>query len=882
MQKNILILLLLLICVAPRVVGQIDESTNFSVYYSSPQQVVIAGVEIKGVRYLDRDLLIQLSGLTVGKEIYMPGEDFSTAIKKLWGQGLFSDIKIEAVRQEGNRVWIEIYLQEMPRLSDVNYFGVSKSEKDDIEKKVLLLKGSQITENQVNNAQRIIKNIFLEKGFLNADVRIVQRNDTLQTNSVFLDIHVDKKEKVRVQNITVHGNKDVKDFTLEWAMKKTNARRLRNLFRTKKYLEDKYEEDKINLVKKYNEKGYRDAIILNDTVYPADRKNRVNIEMWVEEGNRYYFGDIKWLGNTIYASEDLSNLLGIRKGDIFDQKLLDKRLIEDEDAVLNLAYQNNGYLFSGIHPIESSVNNDSINYDMIVVEGTQATINKVNIKGNTKTHEHVARRELRVYPGDLYSRENIIRSIRELAQLGHFDQESIVPDMVPHQQDGTVDVDFSLTEKANDQIELSGGWGAGMFVGSVGLKFSNFSAQNIFNKSAWRPLPSGDGQTLSLRYQTSGKYYQTVSLSFIEPWLGGTKPNSLSTSFSWSKMNFSANKYMNNYLNSYSYNPYYGYGGYGGYGDYYDPYGYYYDPYSYMQNTTTEKTEDQIWETLAVGIGYGYRLKWPDDFFTVYHEVSFEYYRLKNMENMFYELRDDGKVNGQFMNINFKTVIGRNSLDNPLFTRSGSQFSIGVKFTPPYSLINGKNYEDPKMKNKERYRWIEYHKWNFKGQMFTPLTKNRNLVFRAAVELGFLGYYNKNLNSPFEGFIVGGSGMSGYNYYGSEYISMRGYPDFSLSQHLSSRGGNMYSKYTMELRYPIIMQQSANIYALTFIEAGNAHSNFKNYSPFKLYRSAGVGVRVYLPMFGLMGVDWGYGFDQLPGNAGGRKGEFHFTMGQSF
>ncbi len=871
--------------------GQEADSTLFSVYYASPKKLTIAGIDIAGIRYLDRDVLVQLSGLKIGQEVSIPGEEVTTAIKKLWQQGLFSDVRISAPRISGNEVWLEIFLQERPRLGDVNYFGVTKSEKDDIVEKVLLLKGGQLTDNQVNNAQRLIRNIFLEKGFLNTEVNIIQRDDSTQANTIILDIRVDKKEKVKIEDILIHGNDQVSAFTLEWAMKKTNARKLVNFFRTKKYLEDKFTDDKYNLIKKYNQKGYRDAVVLRDSVYASDRKNRVNIDLWVEEGNKYFFRDIRWVGNTVYPSDYLGALLGIKKGDVFDQKLLNKRLQEDEDAMINVAYQDNGYLFSQVEPVEVNIENDSIDLEMRIYEGKQATISKIEIAGNTKTHEHVARRELRTYPGDLYSKNNIIRSIRELAQLGHFDPEAIVPDVIPHPEDGTVDIKYKLEEKANDQVELSGGWGAGMFVGSVGLKFANFSARNIFNKEAWRPLPSGDGQTLSLRYQTSGQYYKTASLSFYEPWLGGKKPNSFSASFSYSRVNFSANNYYQNYYN----NPYYGYGGYSpygyggyspyGYGGYggYSPYGYGYYPsyqYDYTQKDT-DKSDDEIWETLAFSLGYGYRLSWPDDYFTVTHEAAFEHYFLQNMASYFDFLADEeGKVNGTSNNVSFRTTLGRNSVDNPLYSRQGSSFSLSLKFTPPYSWFSDKDWGSSKISNSERYRWIEYHKWSFKGQAFNPISRNRNLVLRTAFELGFLGYFNQHRQSPFEGFIVGGSGMSGYSYYGTDYVSLRGYQDYSLSYRRN--GSKMYSKFTVEMRYPVTLKPSATIYLLTFLEGGNTNDLFRNYNPFKLYRSAGVGVRIYLPMFGLMGIDWGYGFDRIPWSRDAGKSQFHFVMGQQF
>jgi len=894
--KSTITLTLFFLVTVPSLFAQEVDSTNFSIYYSSAKEYTIADIQVSGIRYLDKNVLVQLSGLTVGKEIMVPGDDITQAIKKLWQQGLFSDVKITATKVVQDRIWLDIYLQERPRLSDFNFYGVSKSEKDDITEKVLLLKGSQITDHQVNSTERTIMNLFHGKGFLNTEVNIVQRDDSTQNNSVILDIYVDKKEKVKVNNIEIHNNEAISDVKLEKAMKKTNEKSLRNFFKTKKFLQEEYDKDKISMVDKYNEKGYRDAVIVSDSVTQVQvgrkDKTRVNIDIDVEEGDKYYFGDIKWVGNTVYPSDYLSLRLGINKGDVFNQKILDKRLF-DNDEGLNNVYLDQGYLFFNLEPVEVNINNDTIDYEMRIYEGKQATINEVRIVGNTKTHEHVARRELRTFPGDLFSKTLLMRSYRELAQLGHFDPESINPDVQPNPEDGTVDIEYQLQEKANDQIELSGGWGAGMFVGSVGLKFANFSVRNIFNKEAWRPLPTGDGQTLSLRYQTSGKYYRTVSLSFMEPWLGGKKPNSFSVSLSHSRYNFSANKYRSSYgygNSGYGYSPY-GYSGgyspYGGYGGY-SPYGGYggYGGYGYPQyqyNYDAEgddNADDQIWETTALALGYGYRLSWPDDYFTVYHEVSFEHYNLQNMAGYFSYLADeDGQVNGTSNNLNFKTVFGRSSVDQPLYPRNGSDFSLSIKLTPPYSWLTNKDYSQ--VKNSEKFKWIEYHKWLFKGQVYNPLTKNTNLVLRTAFEFGFLGYYDKNRQSPFEGFIVGGSGMSGYNMYGTDYVSLRGYKDYSLSS--NSNGSNMYSKFTMELRYPVTLKPSATIYTLAFLEAGNANQSFQNYSPFKLNRSAGVGVRIFLPMFGLMGIDWGYGFDPIPGRTADNWGsQFHFVIGQQF
>ena len=889
MHKIKLFIVLLLISVKVFSQEAESDSTNFSIYYSSPKEYVISGLDVQGIRYLDTQVLLQISGLAIGDKITVPGDAVTNAIKKLWNHGLFSDVKITADKIVGDNIWLRINLQERPRLADVNFSGVSKSEKDDITKKVLLLKGSQVTDNQLRTAEKIIKNIFLDKGFLNTTVNVLQRDDTTQTNSVILDINVDKKEKVKVSEIVFHGNENLKSGMLEKSMKKTKAKKIKNFFSSKKFLTEKYDEDKINLIKKYNEKGYRDATVTKDSITKLDN-DKVRLDLWVEEGNKYFFRDIKWVGNTIYPSEYLSARLGIKKGDVFDQKLLDKRTKDDEDAVSS-DYLDHGYLFFNLTPMETRVDADSIDLEMRIQEGRQATIDKIIISGNTKTNEHVARRELRTLPGDLFSKADIIRTVRELSQLGHFDPEAINPDVRPHPDNGTVDINYELVEKANDQIELSGGWGANMFVGTIGLKFSNFSVRNILNKEAWRPLPTGDGQALSLRAQTSGKFYKSYSFTFTEPWFGGRKPNSFTLSFSHSKVNYSAN---NSYSSMYN-DPYSSYGGYGGgyggygggYGGYgsYSPYGYGYGGYgsSYDYGTNYTYTDqssanDQIQITSAISMGYGYRLRWPDDYFTMYHEVSFQHYQLQNMAGYYYFLNDgSGTGNGGFNNFSFKTAFGRNSMDNPLYTRRGSSFTLSLQLTPPYSLLNGVDYS--KVGLSERYKWIEYHKWMFKGDWYSPLSKNTNLVLHTKFEYGFLGHYNKYRQSPFEGFRVGGSGMSGYNLYGSDIVSLRGYKDYSLS---SSQGSNIYNKLSMELRYPVILKPSSTIYVLGFLEAGNAWNDFSDYNPFKLHRSAGAGVRIFLPMFGLMGIDWGYGFDQVPGQSDAAGSQFHFVIGQQF
>jgi outer membrane protein insertion porin family len=845
--------------------SQTPDSTSFSIYYSSPREYVIGGIDIVGIRYLDKDMLKEYSGVKVGDEITVPGDQITQIIKKFWKQGLFSDVKINASKIVDN----EIFLQERPRLSKVNYSGVKKSELEDLKEKVLLLEGGQVVDAQLVSAERIITNYFKEKGFLNTEVHIVQKDDPEKENSVILDIKVDKKEKVKISELVFHGVSKVKVGLLERVMKKTNDKKLRNFFLTKKFQEDLYDKDKVSVIEKYNELGYRDAIITRDTIIKNDADNSVKVELWIEEGNKYFIRNFRWVGNTIYPSPYLDSYLGISKGSIYNQKQLDKRLTSDNDALSNL-YLDNGYLFFNINPVETNIQNDSIDLEMRIFEGKQATIDKIIIQGNTKTHEQIARRELYTLPGDLFSKTKLMRSYRQLAQLGHFDQEKIGIDPIPNQENGTVDIKYSLIERANDQVELSGGWGQGMFVGSIGLKFTNFSAQNIFNKSAWKPLPTGDGQTLSLRAQTNGKYYQQYSFTFMEPWFGGKKPNNFSFSIYYSKLTRTDAAYSYNN----PYNNYYDYGNsYGGLGNNYGSnYG---SNYGQQDLTNAKVTAYQI--TYGASLGYGYRLSWPDDYFTVYHELSAQHYKL--LEWPYYFL-STGDIN----DFSFKTVFSRNSIDNPLYSRRGSSFSLSVELTPPYSLINGKDYGAKDMSQKQRYNFLEYHKWLFNVKWFTPLDRSEKFVLHTKYEFGLLGYYNENRKSPLEGFKMGGDGMSGYDIYGSDNIGQRGYANGSMTATIAgASAANIYSKATIELRYPITLSESANIYALAFLEAGNSWYDFKKFNIFDLKRAAGVGVRFWLPMFGLLGIDWGYGFD-MPNNGGSSsaKSQFHFVIGQQF
>lgn len=819
------------------------------VYYSSPKTYEIAGIVVTGIgEHYDSETLVQYSGLRVGEEIKIPGDVITKAIKKLYGYGLFSDVAIFIDRTEGNKVYLNIRLAERHKLSRINYIGLKKSEENKLKEKVNWLPGTQVTDNQISNLKRIIERYFKEKGYYNTNIKILRRDDPENENFVILDVSVERNNKIKIEDIVIAGNKEVKVGKLKRAMKKTKEKSLVNLFKSAKYIEENYEEDKYNLLDKYNELGYRDAAILSDSVEQIS-PNRVKIHLNLEEGNKYYFNNISWVGNTVESSENLSRLLNIKKGDVYNKKYFDERLNTDEDAVANLIYLNKGYLFYHSLPVETVVGGDSINMEIRIVEGPQATINRVNISGNDRTHEHVIRRELYTYPGELFSREDIIRSIRELSQLGHFDPEQLQqPTIEPNPETGTVDIGYNVVERANDKIEISGGWGAGMIIGSLGLTFSNFSMRNIFNWDSYRPLPQGDGQTLSLKAQTNGKYYTSFSISFREPWLGGKKPNSLSVSAWYSRQT----GYSRSYYNSY-----------------------------YVNSAKDQYDDSQLMTTFGITAGLGRRITWPDDYFSMYTEVSYQRYTLKNWP---YYIMSNGNSN----NLSFAITLQRSSIDNPLYTRRGSDFSLSVSFTPPYSLFSDENYGSANIKDREKYRWIEFHKWKFKGRVFIPLDKNEKFVLYTGVQYGYLGYYNKDRRSPFEGFEMGGDGMSGYSLYGREYIGLRGYENGSLTNAGSSflapnaSDASLYTKLTMELRYPISLSQSATIYALAFLEAGNSWYEIKDFEPFNLYRSAGVGLRVFLPMFGLLGLDWGYGFDNVPGRSGASGSQLHFVLGQEF
>lgn len=817
----------------------------------------IAGITVSGADNYEDFVLIGFSGLAVGDRIEVPGEQITKSIRRFWKQGLFSDVKILATKIEGNKIWLDINLKQRPRISELTYNGLKKSEREDVEVKVGLSKGNQLTPNAIDRTKTVIRKYLEEKGFHNAVIDVLQEDDPAHAGYVKVTVNIDKKAKTKVNAIYITGNEALSHDKINRVMKKTNDNHILNFFRTKKFVTEEYEKDKKALIEKYNELGYRDAYIVADSVVPTpEDPTRVDVYITVSEGDKYYVRDINWVGNTVYHHSDLDAVLGIKKGDVYNLTELNKRLTQDDDAVAKL-YTDQGYLFFNVDPVEVKIENDSIDFEMRMYEGKPATINEINIVGNTRVYEHVVRRELYTKPGQLYSQSDIMRSLRELAQMGHFDQEKLIPDIQPNPEDGTVDITYQLETKSSDQIEFSLGWGATGIVGSIGLKFTNFAIQNLFNPKSYRIVPQGEGQTFSVNARTNGYYYTSASISFLEPWLGGKRPNSLSASIYFASQTGYSNRFYTAYNNLYN-NSYYYYNS--GYSDY------------AQQLMEAESDPDKYLRTFGVSIGYGKRLRWPDDYFTFYGELS---YQMNMMHDWPYLLL----ANGTSHNIALNLVLSRNSIDNPIYTRRGSSFSLSLKLTPPYSLINGKDYAS--LSEEERYRFIEYHKWKFTGKVFTPLSRDSKLVLMARAEFGYLGHYNEHAKSPFETFFMGGDGMTSYTSYSTEYVAMRGYSSGALTPYdaLTNRNaGYLYNKYTLELRYPITLEQNATIWALAFAEAGNCFSDIKNYNPFDLKRSLGVGVRIFLPMFGLMGIDWGWGFDKINGQTSGSQ--FHFVLGQ--
>jgi outer membrane protein insertion porin family len=858
-------------------------------YSLTPKRYAIADIKVTGIKNYDDFVLIGYSGLSVGDDVAIPGDEITDAVKRFWKHGLFSDVKILATRIKDDQVWLEIQLKQRPRISEIHYNGVKKSDREDLEGKLGLRKGQSITPNVSDRAISLIKKHFDAKGFKNVEVEIVQKDDLSREGEVIVDINIDKNLKTKIKEIHIEGNEALSDFVLKKSMKKTNERfsllkrtktSVLEIFSTKKFTSEEYEKDKKNLIDKYNEYGYRDAILIADSVENVSEKY-VSIFLKIDEGQKYYIKNVEFVGNTKYPSEQLEMLLNMKSGDIYNQKKLMERLVSDDDAVSNV-YMNNGYLFFNADPVEIDVQNDSIALEIRIQEGPQATINKVVVSGNDRVYEDVVRRELRTKPGQLFSKDDLIRSARELAQTGHFDPENMNPEPIPNPENGTVDIRYNLVSKANDQVEVSAGWGQTGILGKLSFKFTNFSMKNLFHPDAYRRiLPQGEGQTLTISGQASAQYYQSYSISFLDPWFGGKRPNTFSTSIYYSKMTGINSQYYSqqysNYYSSMLYNPIYGsgYGGsmYGGsdYGN--SMYENAYDPSKYIQ-------------MVGVTFGYGKRLNWPDDYFVAMASLNYQLYLMKNWYEYF--VVSDGACN----KISLDLSLQRNSIDNPLYTRYGSQFLTSVSLTPPYSMWDGVDYASMLDTDDTKNKWIEYHKWKFQSKVYFPLAPlpqnngpKRTPVLMSRVEFGFLGYYNKNKISPFETYYVGGDGMSGYSSYGfaTETIALRGYENGSLAgQNNYVPYGHAYSRLAMELRYPFILEPSSTIYGLVFAEGGNAWGSIRDFNPFDLKRSAGVGARIFLPMIGMMGIDWAYGFDTPYGRADKGGSQFHFYLGQEF
>ena len=859
-------------------------------YAGIPRECTVAGIAVSGVEGYEDYVLTGISGLSIGQTVSVPGNEITEAVKRYWRHGLFSQVVISADSLIGDKIYLHIHLAVRPRVSEIHYIGLKKSEREDMEKKLGLLKGNQITPNMIDRAKILAKKYFDDKGYKNADISIVQRDDVANKNQVILDVTVDKKMKMKVHQIIIEGNEKLSDgkikgklFTKGAFSSIHEAGKLSTFLKKKKYTPERWKEDKQNLIAKYNEYGYRDAAILADSVWNYDEKH-VNVYVKVEEGQKYYIRDIKWVGNTVYTTDRLNELLTLKKGDVYNQKLMDKRLREDDDAVGNL-YWNNGYVFSSIEPTDVNIVGDSIDLEMRVQEGPQAHLSHVRIHGNDKLYENVIRRELRTKPGDLFSKDALMRTARELASMGHFDPEEVKPDVKPNAEDGTVDINWDLVQKSNDQIELSLGWGQTGIIMRVGLKLNNFSMANLFNKNKEHRgiLPVGDGEVLSIGAQTNARYYQSYNASYSTSWFGGKRPIQFSVGAFYSKQSDVSSNYYNTAYQYNMYNYMYGYGNYG-YGNY-GNYGYSME--SFMDPDTYVKL-------FGASLGWGKRLRWPDDYFTLSAEVSYTRYMLKNWR---YFLIQNGNCN----NLNLGITLSRASTDNPLFPRNGSEFTASVSLTPPWSLWDGKDYEhlatdyqaaDFTKQQQDKYRWIEYHKWKFKSKTYTALTGgSKCFVLMTRVELGLLGSYNSYKKSPFETFYVGGDGMSGYSTsYAEETIGLRGYENgtisYSAAREAGSSGGSnayAYDRLSLEIRYPFLLGNTT-IYGLGFAEAGNAWYDPKKFNPFDMKRSAGVGVRIYLPMVGLMGIDWAYGFDKVYNNGANKRGgsQFHFVLGQEF
>jgi len=836
--------------------AQVDISLD----YGSPKKYILGGVKVEGNTYFNEQQIVGQTGLQRGLTISLPGDEISTGLSRLWAQGYFEDLSfsVDSLSAASDTVWLKLSIKERPRVASWTFSGVKSGERKDIEERVHLRRSQAFSEYVEKTTADIIKRYYKSKGFQDTKVTAEVKRDSLVKNAIRVNFAVDRGERVRIQDINFIGNDNVKEFKLAKSMKKTKSNKIYNFFSSKKFSEKEYPNDKKSLISAFNEAGYRDARLIRDSIYYIE-PGRIGIDLEVDEGKKYYFRNITWTGNSVYSAEDLQTILQIKKGDVYDMVTMQKRLTgggKQNEYDVSKLYRDNGYLFFNIQPVELNIEGDSVDVEMRIVEGKQATLDNIIINGNDLTNERVVRRQIFTRPGYLFSQSDFERSVREIASLGQFDPEAIMSEggysIMPDANNNTVDIIYNVTEKPSSQLELSGGWGGRTFVGTVGVSFNNFSTRRMFDKSAWRPVPLGDAQNLSFRFQTSGTYYTSLSASFSEPWLFGKKPTSLSLSLYYTRQ-------TNSLLS-----------------------------WNILRN-------DKQMEVFGFAGGLGNRLKWPDNYFVLYNQVSWQTYKLRDWYSGYF-IFDDGIAH----NISYTLSLTRTSTDQQIFPRQGSAISMSVALTPPFSLFRKTDYDTDGNKIKaaswkdvnydnwtsqDRYKWIEYHKWKIRGDFYTKLVGD--LVLKTGVQFGYLGYYNRNWGySPFEGFLLGGDGMSGYNTYGTEVIALRGYENYSLTPVASSTynsngwsyAGNVYDKFTVELRYPIILQPQSTIFALAFLEGGNAWSDIKNFNPFQIKRSAGIGVRVYLPVVGLLGIDWGYGFDDST-NGGS---QFHFLIGQEF
>lgn len=859
-----------LVCIFLAIATQVNAQNG---NYAAGTKYVIEDIIVSGNASFNKQTIITFSGLRKGQEILIPGEKTSNAIKKLWSSNLFSDVNMFVSKVEGNAIYLEIEVQELASLNEVSVVGVKKSKREEVIKENKLTKGVKVTENLLTTTKNYLETKYAKDGYINSKVHLnpISKKDSTGKETINLVVNIDRGKKVKVSSIDFTGNESFKASKLRGKMKNTKERGLKNplkAFKRSKFIKENYEEDLQAITDAYKEEGYRDVDVKGGDPI-ADKDKTVSLKIDIKEGKKYYIGNVDFVGNTIYTDKYLQQKLGLFKGDVYNGVLLDKQIADtsnpDADDITNL-YQNNGYMFSNVVPVEVGVRNDTIDFEIRISEGKLTHFKNITVTGNDKTNDHVVYRELRTKPGQIYSKQKIIRSLRELGQMGFFDAEQLVPHIKnPDPNEGTVDVEYSVVEKGSSQVELQGGFGGGGFVGTLGLSFNNFSLKNIFNKDAYHPLPMGDGQRLSLRAQAS-QAYQTYSFSFMEPWLGGKKPQQFSVSLSQS--------------------------------------------INYQYDFRARRVDkDQRFLISAISVGLAKRLKVPDDYFTLSNSISFQHYNLKNYNVGIFQNISNGFSN----NLAFNVALSRDSKAiNPIYPERGSRFELAAKFTIPYSLINGIDYGDLgnqeayKLKNshgnyvdennnvvanyqdatadlskvdQERYKWLEFYKIKFEGDWYTSLYKR--LVLRSNVNFGYLGAYNSDRGIvPFERFYLGGDGLGSYSLDSRESIRLRGYPNQSLS---SNNGGVVYNKFSLELRHPIAMKSAAaSIYALAFAEAGNSFDSYSDYDPFNMYRSAGIGMRIFMPAFGLLGIDFAHGFDSLPGESGNHGWETHFILGRDF